>query len=202
MQIQPDIFYHLTATGWTAMGSIVGALSIIALSAFNVITLRAAFRAVRAAESQAGVAQTSLELLRNQLDLTQRPFVAIHSEYCEDINANLVYVHNQGNGPALDVEASLGIEEEVNDDDPAHEYSIGCLAVDESFQLLIGGRSRNLLAATIWYKSISDQKWTTKIELISGSPVVTTVTKGHQDDDGRHSRLQDVLMRATQAEEG
>jgi hypothetical protein len=199
MQTQPDIFYHLTATGWTAIGSIVGALSIIALSVFNVLTLGAAFRAARAAESQAGVAQTSLELLRNQLDLTQRPFVAIHSEYWEDIGACLVYAHNQGNGPALDVEATL----EIDDDDPlrVHEFSIGCLAVDEQFQFLIGDRSKNLTAATIQYKSISDQEWTTKIELISGSPVITTVTKGHQDD-GKHRRLQNVLMRAAQTEEG
>lgn len=176
MQTQPDIFFHFTATGWTAIGSIVGAASIIALSVFNVLTLRAAFRATRAAESQANVAQTSLELLRNQLALTQRPFVAISSEYCEDIAASLVYAHNQGNGPALDVEASLEYDEvpiRVN------TYSIGCMAVDEDFQLLIGKGSNNLSAATIRYKSISDEMWTTKIALIGGHPFMTTVTKGH-----------------------
>jgi hypothetical protein len=43
--------------------------------------------------------------------------------------------YNQGNGPALDVEATL----EIDDDDPlrVHEFSIGCLAVDEQFQFSI-----------------------------------------------------------------
>jgi hypothetical protein len=191
MQTQPDIFFHLTATGWTAIGSIVGAASIIALSIFNVLTLRVAFRATRVAESQAEIAQTGLELLRNQLSLTQRPFIAIRSKYCADIDACLVYAHNQGNGPALDVEASLEYDEvpiRIN------AYSIGCMAVDEEFQFLIGDISKNLSAVTIWYKSIRDEKWTTKITLFSGMPVKTTVTEGHQDNGGNNRLIQNVLM--------
>ena len=198
MQTQPDVFFHLTATGWTAIGSIVGAASIIALSVFNVLTVQAALRATKAAESQAGTAQTSLELLRNQLALTERPFIAIHTQYCEDIEAYLVYAHNQGNGPALDVEASL-----VYDEVPIrkHGYSIGCMAVDGKFQFKIGDTSKKLSAATIWYKSIVGEKWTTKIALLAGHPAITTVTRGHRDGDGELSRIQNILARATQTEE-
>jgi len=198
MQTQPDVFFHLTATGWTAIGSIVGAASIIALSVFNVLTVQAVLRATKAAESQAGTAQTSLELLRNQLALTERPFIAIHTEYCEDIEAYLVYAHNQGNGPALDVEASL-----VYDEVPIrkHGYSIGCMAVDGKFQFKIGDTSKKLSAATIWYKSIVGEKWTTKIALLAGHPAITTVTRGHRGEDGELSRIQNILARATQTEE-
>jgi hypothetical protein len=198
MQTPPDVFFHFTATGWTAIGSIVGAASIIALSIFNVLTLRAAFRATRAAESQSRAAQTSLELLRSQLALTERPFVAIRSEYCEDIGANLVYAHNQGNGPALDVQASL-----TYDDPPlrTNGYSIGCMSVDGEFQFLIGDTSRRLTAATIWYKSIADEKWTTEIVLLGGHPVTTTVLKGHAGQDAERRRIQNILARATQAED-
>ena len=198
MQTPPDVFFHFTATGWTAIGSIVGAVSILALSIFNVLTLRAAFRATRAAESQSNTAQTSLELVRDQLALTERPFVAIHTEYCEDINAYLVYAHNQGNGPALDVEASLTYEEVPIRKDL---YSIGCMAVDGRFQFKIGDRSKKLSAATIWYKSIANQKWTTKATLLAGHPTITSVTKGRPDEDAGHRRIQNILARATQAEE-
>jgi 3',5'-cyclic AMP phosphodiesterase CpdA len=198
MQTPPDVFFHLSATGWTAIGSIVGAASIIALSVFNVLTLRAAFRATRAAESQSTTAQTSLELLRDQLALTERPFIAIHSEYCKDINAYLVYAHNQGNGPALDVEASPTYDELTIRKD---EYSIGCMALDGRFQFKIGDRSNKLSAAAIWYKSIANEKWTTKITILAGHPAITTVTKGHPDDDARLRRIQNFLARATQTEE-
>jgi hypothetical protein len=197
MQTLPDVFLHLSATGWTAIGSIVGAATIIALSVFNVLTLRAAFRATRAAESQSNTAQTSLELLRGQLSLTARPFIAIHSEYCEDIETNLVYAQNQGNGPALDVEASLTYAEVPIRKD---RYSIGCMAVDGKFQFKIGNKSMKLSAATIWYKSITDEKWTTKITLLAGHPAITTVTKGH-DEDAEHHSIRNILARATQTEE-
>lgn len=195
MQTQPDIFLHVTATGWTAIGSIIGAVSIVALSIFNVLTLRAAFRATRAAESQAGLAQTSLKLLRKQLTLTERPFIAIRSKYCNDIGANLVYAHNQGSGPALDVEASLTYDEAPVD---LSDYTIGCLAINEEFQFLIGDRSLKLSAATFWYKSISGEKWTTQITLLAGHPVITVVMEEHQNDDGF---IQNILRRATQTEE-
>ncbi|GAC1420772.1 MAG: hypothetical protein NVSMB62_15090 [Acidobacteriaceae bacterium] len=175
MQTQPEVFFDLTATGWTAIGSMIGAVSIIVLSIFNLLTFRAAMRATRAAESQAHVAQTTLELLRNQLALTQRPFIAIRSEYCADIDAHLVYAHNQGNGPALDVEASLAYDEITG---PTHNYSIGCMAVDGEFQFKIGDRSNKLSATTIRYKSISNEKWITKVLLPGGHPCMTTVTKG------------------------
>ena len=185
MQTPPDVFFHMTATGWAAIGSIVGAASIILLSIFNVLALRTAFRATKAAESQAS--------------LTERPFVAIHSEFCQDIEAMLVYAHNQGSGPALDVEASLTY---TYTELPSrkHGYSIGCLAVDGKFQFRIGEESKILSGATIWYKSIAGEEWTTEVSLLGGHPAVTTVKKGFLDD-GEHRRIQNILARATQTEE-
>lgn len=107
----------------------------------------------------------------------------------------MVYAHNQGNGPALDVEASL------THDEGKDEYSIGCMAVDGKFQFKIGDRSKKLSAATIWYKSIANEKWTTQITLLAGHPAITTVTQGHSDEDAGHRRIQNILARATQTEE-
>ncbi len=170
--MQPDTFFHLTATGWAAIASIVGAVSILALSVFNWFYLVAAREAAAAASEQA--------------NLTQRPFVAIHSEYCHDINACLVYAHNQGNGPALDVEAVL-----VYYDPEEHKssYGIGCLAIDGKFQFLIGKQSNDVKHVTIWYKSLNNEKWTTDVITIGGSPVATDVVKGHLHKDGDHPLL-------------
>jgi hypothetical protein len=182
------VFFFFTATGWTAIGSIIGAVSILALSVFNWFYLRAAFRAADAAEEQAAAAQNTLVLVREQLALTERPFVAIHSEYCEEIDAYLVYAHNQGNGPALDVEASLVFQEE---DTRQSAYSIGCLAEDARFQFLIGETSMNLVRAVLWYKSIPGQKWTTNVLLPHGHPMVTNVIEGSQFRDGDCVRIKD-----------
>jgi hypothetical protein len=189
---QTDKFLHFTATGWTAFGSIVSAISILALSIFNWLYLIAARRAAiaaeksaTAAEQQATAAQTSLELLRDQLALTQRPFIAIYSEYCEEINARLVYAHNQGNGPALDLEASLVYDPDRHQD----AYGVGCLPIDGKFQFLIGERSNKLMCVVFWYKSITGEEWTTTIGMVAGSSAVTKVEAGHQHRDGRYSRI-------------
>lgn len=177
-----------TATGWTAIGSIVGAISIAVLSVFNWRYLRAALRAAVAAEKQATAAQNTLVLVKEQLALTERPFIAIHSDYCEEIDAYLVYAHNQGNGPALDVEASLIFQEE---DKRQSSYAIGCLAEDARFQFLIGDTSMNLVRAVLWYKSISGQKWTTNVLLPHGHPIVTNAIEGYQFRDGDYVRVKD-----------
>lgn len=179
--MQPDTFLHLTATGWAAIASIVGAVSILALSVFNWFYLVAAREAAAAASEQADVAEASLKLLQTQLALTQRPFVAIHAEYCNDINACLVYAHNQGNGPALDVEAVLVY---YDPDEHKSSYGIGCLAVDGKFQFLIGKQSNDVRHVTIWYKSLNNEKWTTEVITIGGSPIATNVVKGHLHNDG------------------
>jgi hypothetical protein len=180
--------FSFTATGWTAVGSIVGAISIAVLSVFNWRYLRAALRAAVAAEKQATAAQNTLVLVKEQLALTERPFIAIHSDYCEEIDAYLVYAHNQGNGPALDVEASLIFQEE---DERQSSYTIGCLAEDARFQFLIGDTSMNLVRAVLWYKSISGQKWTTNVLLPHGHPIVTNAIEGYQFRDGDYVRVKD-----------
>lgn len=197
MQVAPEVFWNLTSTAWTAVGSIVGAASIIGLVVFNILTLKAAFRGTRAAEAQARVAQDSLSLLQDQQSLTQRPFVAIRSKYCEEIEARLVYAHNQGNGPALDVKATLTYDDGSMS---KSNYLIGCLAVDADFQFLIGEESNKLIAATIWYKSLSDAPWTTQIALIGGSPASTAVVEGYEDEDKERSRVKALIFKATQTE--
>ena len=198
MQPQPDIFLHFTATGWTAVSSIVGIFSIIVLSWFNLLSLRAALRATKAAEKQATVGQDSLKLLRSQLALTQRPFVAVSSTYSEEIKACLIFAHNQGNGPALDVEAHLVYKDGVVN---GHSYSIGCLPIDGRFQFLIGESSNTLTAATIWYTSISGESWTTEIALIAGHPYETVVLQGFKDDEDRRLKMSGAVAKAIDLEQ-
>lgn len=69
MQTQPDVFLHLTATGWTAIGAIVGAASIIALVVFNVLNLKSAWAALRVGNAQAEVAQKTLAELQYQFNM-------------------------------------------------------------------------------------------------------------------------------------
>ena len=69
--MKPDIVFDLTATGWTAVGSIVSAVSLIVLAVFNVIYLRRAHEQSTAALDQAKFAKATLETLQAQL-LTQK----------------------------------------------------------------------------------------------------------------------------------
>lgn len=163
---QPDFFLHLNATGWTAIGSIAGAVSIIALAVFNIFYLIAA-------RKQANAAQETLRLLQKQLLMSERPFIAVHAQYNEVISAATVYAHNQGVGPALDVEANLVF---VSNENVEHSYMVGCLAVNEKFQFLIGDKSNELVSATLRYKSISGQSWVTKVQSIGGHPLSTDVS--------------------------
>ena len=73
-----ETFLHLTATGWTAIGSIVGAASIVVLAIFNLLYLRAARQSANAAsiqadasKKQAEVATQTLKELKYQFDLQQ-----------------------------------------------------------------------------------------------------------------------------------
>jgi hypothetical protein len=65
---QPERFLWFTGTGWTGIGSIVSAVSIAVLSGFNYFYLRAA-------KKQANAAQQTLNLLEQQLMMSERPFV-------------------------------------------------------------------------------------------------------------------------------
>ena len=62
----PDKFFFFTATGWTAIGSIVGAASILILSVLNFLNLRAANNAADAAREQAKAAKDSLAELQQK----------------------------------------------------------------------------------------------------------------------------------------
>jgi hypothetical protein len=164
---QPETFWHFTATGWTAIGSIVSALSIILLSVFN-------FFYLRAARKQAEAAQETLELLHEQMVMSERPFVAIHSQYDEEIDTVIVHAVSQGSGPALDVEAHLIFKPGAQSGQA--EYGLGCLAVEERFRFLIGHDSSKLTSVTLRYRSISGRRWRTSVQLIGGQAVLTTVS--------------------------
>jgi hypothetical protein len=62
--IPPETFLHLTTTGWTAIGSMVSAVSIVVLAIFNFLYLKAARR-------QAGAAEQTLRELQYQFTLQQ-----------------------------------------------------------------------------------------------------------------------------------
>ena len=68
-----DTFLGLTATGWTAVGSFIGAFSVLALVAYNWKYLRLARDQTSAAMTQANVATTTLRSLQKQL-LDQQEF--------------------------------------------------------------------------------------------------------------------------------
>jgi hypothetical protein len=77
-------FLNLTATAWTAIGSIVSAASIVVLSIFNGLFLRAAVRTANAASDQATAATDAIRLTtesnqieRETLQQQQRPWVGI-----------------------------------------------------------------------------------------------------------------------------
>ena len=169
---QPEVFWHFTATGWTAIGSIVSALSIVALSFFN-------FFYLRVARQQADAAKQTLGLLHEQLVMSERPFVAIHSKYDQDIDTVIVHAVSQGSGPALDVDANLIFEPGAQSSHAA--YGVGCLAVEERFRFLIGQESSKLASVTLRYRSISGRRWRTTVPLLGGLPVLTKVTA---DTDG------------------
>ncbi|HKF46601.1 MAG TPA: hypothetical protein VKB38_04535 [Terracidiphilus sp.] len=80
----PEKFWSLSATGWTALGSIISALSVLALSIFNALFLISARRSARASEAQARAANDALALSResNSIALSgsqqhQRPWVGL-----------------------------------------------------------------------------------------------------------------------------
>jgi len=62
--IPSEAFLHFTTTGWTAIGSIVSAVSIVVLAIFNFLYLKAA-------RKQAGVAEQTLRELQYQFTLQQ-----------------------------------------------------------------------------------------------------------------------------------
>lgn len=62
----PDVFWGFTATGWTAIGSIISAGSIVVLSIFNILNLNAANEAAKAANKQATSAENSLKELQQK----------------------------------------------------------------------------------------------------------------------------------------
>lgn len=81
MQSQPDIFMHLTATGWTAIGSIVGAVSIIILAVFNVLYLKAARVASRAANAQAEAGQSAAQAASKQAEAADKTLSELRYQF-------------------------------------------------------------------------------------------------------------------------
>ena len=80
----PETFLHLTATGWTALASMVNAASLLVLAGFNFLYLRAANTQARAAMEQSktandalGAAEKSNQIARDALQLQTRPWVGL-----------------------------------------------------------------------------------------------------------------------------
>lgn len=152
----------LTPESWSALGGMLSGVGVL-ISGGSLLAVIWQNRHVR---RQADAAQA-------QLALAERPFVGVHSEFCEEIGAYRVYAQSHGNGPALDVEASLSYQGA-----PGSTYSIGCMTVDGKYQFLIGENSMNLIGVILRYKSVSGQEWTTKILLPHGKSLKTEFAKG------------------------
>ncbi len=77
-------FVHLTSTAWTAVASIISAVSLVALTVFNVLYLKAARTQATAASDQAAAAnkalteaQASNKLAQEAIQAQQRPWVGL-----------------------------------------------------------------------------------------------------------------------------
>ncbi len=92
----PDLFLGLTATGWTAIGSIAGALSILTLCIYNYAYLSAALRGIE-------VQLKSMEFQVDGIIYSYCPVLTIR----KDQKGNDV-LHNCGQGPALMVQWGYG----------------------------------------------------------------------------------------------
>lgn len=81
MQERADVFMHLTATGWTAIGSIVGTASIIILAVFNVFYLKAARAASRAAHAQAEASQSAAQAASKQAEAAEKTLSELQYQF-------------------------------------------------------------------------------------------------------------------------
>jgi hypothetical protein len=93
----PEMFHGLTATGWTAIGSIVGALSILILTIYNYAYLSAAFSGIR-------VQLKALELQVNGIVFSSCPVLIMRRD--EQGND---FIQNVGQGPAFMVQWGYGL---------------------------------------------------------------------------------------------
>ena len=74
-------FLRFTATGWTAIGSIVGAVSIVALAIFNVLYLKAARAASGAATAQAEAGQSAALAASKQAEAAEKTLSELRLQF-------------------------------------------------------------------------------------------------------------------------
>lgn len=115
-----DRVLNLSATGWAAIGSIVGAASVLVLSIFNGLFLKAAVRSANAASEQAksaneqAIAATaairltseSNQIERDSLQQQQRPWVGL-DEFAPSMGLVLAYSPGFATGPVSVGEVSI-----------------------------------------------------------------------------------------------
>jgi hypothetical protein len=142
----------------------------------SVATLFYLVRYARDTRRLANDTQTIATNSLTQLTQSERPFVAVSSIYDKVIEAPLVYAHNQGVGPSLDLGATL-----YYDNGSSDSYGVGCLPANGKFQFLIGAKSVSLRKAIFKYKSMSGHRWRTEIELLGGNTFSTAVIS---EDEG------------------
>jgi uncharacterized protein YoxC len=75
-----DIFLGLTATGWTAIGSIVGALSIMILSIYNYAYLRTAIRGIQMQIKGIDVQMKAMEFQVDGIVFSSCPVLTIRKD--------------------------------------------------------------------------------------------------------------------------
>lgn len=97
----PDVFLGLTGTAWTAIGSIVGASSLLFLAIFNVVYLRKVYEQSEAAIKQADIAQRTLRAsITPVLTVTDITPSFINPEQYADVVRIDMTVKNVGQGYA------------------------------------------------------------------------------------------------------
>ena len=153
---------------------ILGIVSLV----INAITLYFLILYARDTRRLANDTRTLAKSSLQQLTFSERPFIAWISQYDDDDDLVIGYAHNQGSGPALDLEGTL----RFNGEHGPSDYSIGCLPAGEKFHFKIGGHSSNVASVRFKYKSISGHPWRTEVTLSGGMSICTKVF-----DDGAQS---------------
>jgi hypothetical protein len=98
-----EMFLGLTATGWTVVGSIAGALSILVLTIYNYLYIRTAIRGIQMQIEGVDVQMKAMELQVDGILFSSCPVLTIR----KDREGNDV-IYNCGQGPALMVQWGYG----------------------------------------------------------------------------------------------
>jgi hypothetical protein len=146
---QPDLFWGLTATGWTAIGSMAGAVSILTLVIFNIATLQAAIKGLR----------IQIEGIRFQVQgivFSGCPVLILR----QNINGSYSII-NCGQGPAL--MAQWGYGRSVLDTKVLRRLDDNIIPAGDSRNIVLDMRTAKASGITLFAYSVTNDKFVTSI---------------------------------------